>query len=175
MALTNGNITLRALEPNDLELIYAWENNREVWRVSNTRTPLSKFALANYIKSNDRDIWESRELRLMIEDAAHRPVGTIELFDYDPYHARAGVGLMVNEPSDRRKGFASQALELLFDYALNELGMVQLYANIAASNTPSLQLFEKLGFELAGRKKHWLKIPGGWDDECLYQKFLSVR
>ncbi|MBN2806865.1 MAG: GNAT family N-acetyltransferase [Prolixibacteraceae bacterium] len=173
MALTNGNITLRALEPDDLELIYAWENDREVWRVSNTRTPLSKFALANYIKSSDRDIWESRELRLMIEDEAQQPLGTIELFDFDPYHARAGVGIMIHNASSRRRGYATQALELLIDYALNELGMVQLYANIAAGNEPSLQLFEKLGFVLSGRKKHWLKIPGGWEDEYLFQKFLA--
>lgn len=171
--ITNGNITLRALEPDDLELIYAWENDLKVWRVSNTRTPLSKFALANYIKSNDRDIWESRELRLMIEDAAHQPLGTIELFDFDPYHSRAGVGIMIHDASERRRGYASQALELLFDYALNELGMVQLYANIAASNEPSLQLFEKRGFVQTGLKKHWLKIPGGWDDEYFYQKFLG--
>lgn len=172
MAICNENITLRALEPDDLELLYAWENNPEVWRVSNTRTPLSKFALANYIKSSDRDIWESRELRLMIEDAAHQPLGTIELFDFDPYHSRAGVGIMIHDASERRKGYASQALELLFDYALNELGLVQVYANIAATNTASIRLFEKLGFEVCGLKKRWLRIPGGWDDELFYQKFL---
>lgn len=172
MALTNGNITLRALEPNDLELLYLWENNADVWRVSNTHTPLSKFALANYIKSNDRDIWETKEMRLIIEDENHLPLGTVELFDFDPYHGRAGVGIIVYDASQRRKGIASEAMEIIMSYALTELGLAQLYANIAASNEPSLQLFHKLGFELVGIKKRWLKTPAGWDDEHMLQKFL---
>lgn len=173
MALSNGNINLRALEPDDLELLYAWENNSEVWRVSNTHTPLSKFALANYIKSNDRDIWESKEMRLMIEDENHHALGTVELFDFDPYHGRAGVGIIIYEQSKRRQGIASEAMLIVMDYAMNELGLHQLYANIAAGNEPSLQLFNKLGFEKTGLKKRWLKTPVGWDDEYLLQKFLE--
>ncbi|MFA9391693.1 MAG: GNAT family N-acetyltransferase [Prolixibacteraceae bacterium] len=172
MPLTNGNITLRALEPTDLELLYQWENDAEVWRVSNAHTPLSRFALANYIKSNDRDIWESKELRLMIEDQKQQALGTVELFDFDPYHARAGIGIIVYDSSERRRGIASEALDLIQEYAVNELGLVQLYANIAASNEPSIQLFLKIGFELVGIKKRWLRTAYGWDDEHLLQKFL---
>ena len=173
MALTNGHITLRALEPDDLERVYLWENDSEVWRVSNTHTPLSKFALAKYIEGSHRDIWETKEMRLMIEDENKQPVGTVELFDFDPYHGRAGVGIIVYDQSNRHKGFASEALEVIIDYALNELGLIQLYANIAASNEPSLGLFQKMGFELVGTKKHWLKTPEGWEAEQLLQKFLT--
>lgn len=128
--------------------------------------------LANYIKSSDKDIWESRELRLVVETKDHRPVGTIELFDFDPYHNRAGLGVMIFEQSERRKGMARQALKMIFDYALNELGIFQVYANVAESNKASLQLFGKLGFELAGVKKKWLRTPKGWENEHLLQKFL---
>lgn len=174
MALSDGNITLRALEPDDVELLYRWENSAEVWRVSNTRTPLSKFALANYIKSADKDIWETRELRVVIDSPDGKALGTLELFDFDPYHGRAGVGVMIYEQTDRRKGVATEALEVLIDYARNELGIVQLYANVAESNTPSLKLFEKLGFESCGLKKRWLRTPDGWEDEFLLQKFLTT-
>lgn len=172
MALTNRHITLRALEPDDLDKVYLWENDSDVWRVSNTHTPLSKFALAKYIEGSHRDIWETKEMRLMIEDENHQPLGTVELFDFDPYHGRAGIGIIIYDQSNRRKGIASGTLEIIMDYALNELGLMQLYVNIAASNEPSLQLFQKMGFELAGTKKRWLKTPVGWDDEHLLQKFL---
>lgn len=172
MALSTGNIILRALEPDDVELLYHWENTPEVWRVSNNRTPLSKFALASYIKSSDKDIWEIREMRMIIESADHKALGTIELFDFDPYHNRAGLGVMIYDQSERKKGLASAALELLFDYAQNELGIAQVYANVAESNLASLELFKKLGFELAGIKKKWLRIPTGWENEHLFQKFL---
>ena len=173
MTLTNGNITLRALEPDDVELLYRWENDTAIWRVSNTHTPLSKFMLANYIKSTNSDIWECKQLRLVIETLEGKPVGTVELFDFDPYHSRAGVGIMVYEPSERGKGIATQTLELLITYALNELGLTQLYANIAQSNQASIHLFEKLGFEITGIKKKWLKIAKGFEDELLLQKFIA--
>lgn len=172
MMLRNDHIILRALEPDDVELLYQWENDVAVWRVSNTHTPLSKFMLANYIKSSDKDIWESRELRLMIETTDHRPVGTIELFDFDPYHNRAGLGVMIFEQTERRKGIASEALKAMIEYALSELGLFQLYVNISESNEASLTLFSKLGFKLAGEKKNWLRTLKGWENEHLLQKFL---
>ncbi|HKM94264.1 MAG TPA: GNAT family N-acetyltransferase [Prolixibacteraceae bacterium] len=172
MKLGNKQITLRALEPNDVELLYQWENDTRVWRVSNTHAPLSKFILANYIKSTNNDIWESKQLRLVIENEYQIPVGTVELFDFDPYHGRAGVGIMIFDDSEKRKGLASQTLDIIIEYSLVELGLNQLYANIAASNTASMQLFKKVGFEITGVKKQWLRTPTGWDDENLLQKKL---
>lgn len=172
MKLGNHLITLRALEPDDVEMLYLWENDASVWRVSNTHTPLSKFMLANYIKSSDKDIWESREIRLIIQNIEGKPVGTVELFDFEPYHNRVGIGIMIYDQSERRKGIAQSALQLIIQYALTELGIFQMYANIAESNNASLELFLKLGFELVGIKKKWLRIPGGWENEHLFQKFL---
>jgi diamine N-acetyltransferase len=171
--ITRDDITLRALEPNDVELLYKWENDPETWKVSSTRGPVSKFMLASYIKSCDKDFWESRELRLIIENTEGKPFGSVELFDFDPFHMRAGVGIIVLEKGERRKGIATAALKQLIGYALNEIGIYQLWANVAESNLSSLNLFQKLGFEMVGLKKNWLKIPGkGWEGEYLLQKIL---
>lgn len=172
MELTNGNITLRALEPSDVELLYQWENDTAVWKVSNTFAPLSKFALANYIKSADSDIWESKCLRLIIEDENKQAVGTIELFDFEPYHSRAGLGVMIYDNENRRKGTAKMAVELFCQYATNELGLSQVYVNIAESNKASLNLFDKLNFRLAGTKTKWLRTAQGWENELMFQKIF---
>ncbi len=170
--LSNNKITLRALEPDDVDQLYNWENDSAVWKVSNTKTPVSKFILASYIKTADRDIWESKELRLVIETVDGKAIGTVELFDFDPYHQRAGLGVMVFSEDNRQKGYASEAIELISDYALNEIGIYQLYANVAESNLASVGLFTKLGFEITGTKKNWIKIPDGWENEYLFQKIL---
>lgn len=171
-SLSNGNITLRALEPEDVDILYKWENDSSVWKVSNTKAPMSKFILASYIKSADRDIWESKQLRLMIEYKEGKMVGTIELFDFDPYNSRAGIGIIVFEDGERRKGIASESIKIISDYALKELGIYQLYANIAESNTSSINLFSKLGFVNTGTKKHWIRNLSGWEDELIFQKVL---
>lgn len=170
--LTNGQITLRALEPDDVDLLYYWENHTDIWRVSNTYAPVSKFILANYIKHGERDIWESKALRLVIETPSGQPVGTVELFDFEPYHQRAGLGVVIFAESDRRKGYATEALTVFLDFIHEQLGLVQVYVNVAADNPASLVLFEKLDFSVIGIKKQWLRRVEGWTDEVMLQKFL---
>lgn len=167
-----NQVTLRPLEPEDIDILYQWENNPEIWEISNTRTPFSKYILKEYIKNSFRDIYETKQLRFIIERALNNPVGAIDLFDFDPYHLRAGVGILVHETKDRKQGIASDALEALTRYVQNILGLKQLFANVVEDNIASIKLFENAGFTMVGIKKYWLKTPNGWKDEIMYQKIL---
>ena len=62
-------IRLRALEPEDLECLYQWENDMDLWEVSDTLTPFSLFTLKKYIETCHLDIYTTKQLRLMIERA----------------------------------------------------------------------------------------------------------
>jgi diamine N-acetyltransferase len=171
--LVHGNIILRPVEPEDVDVLYQWENNMEIWELSNTRAPFSKYVLNQYIMDSAKDIYETKQLRLIIENQDKKPVGAVDLFDFDPYHQRAGVGILIHDEDDRRKGYALDALHALANYALSTLGLRQIYANIGAGNTKSILLFEKAGFILAGTKKNWLRTSEGWTDELLFQRFLT--
>lgn len=168
-----GKITLRALEPDDIDLLYQWENDMEIWDVSNTKTPFSKYILAKYLNDSSKDIYELKQLRLIILNENKAPVGAVDLFDFEPYHLRAGVGILIHKKEYRNLGYASDTLMALSEYALNVLGLKQLYANIADDNTTSINLFENTGFEKIGLKKFWLKTVNGWKDEILFQKVLA--
>ena len=167
--LSNDIISLRAIEPEDIELLYSWENDPGIWEVSHTLVPFSKYILALYIKNSDKDIYESKQLRLMIDTADGKTVGGIDLFDFDPYHSRVGVGVLIHSRDDRSKGYASAALKLVIEYCFGKLKIHQLYANIERSNTVSLCLFEKNGFIVCGTKKEWLMTDSGWKDEMMVQ------
>ncbi|MDR1859989.1 MAG: GNAT family N-acetyltransferase [Bacteroidales bacterium] len=173
--LEYGKVKLRAIEPDDLETLYRWENAPEIWPVSDTHAPWSRHVLQQYIENSHRDIYELRQLRLMLCNMEDRPVGAIDLFDFEPYHLRAGVGILVFEPSDRRHGLAFEALLLLCTYAYNSLGLHQLYANIGADNAASIALFEKAGFSCCGEKREWRRTPDGWQNELLYQRILTPQ
>jgi diamine N-acetyltransferase len=170
--LKYGKITLRPLEPTDIELLFQWENNLEIWEVSNTKTPYSKHILAQYLIESAKDIYETKQLRLVIQNEKMEAVGAVDLFDFEPYHQRAGVGILIHNKTDRNKGYAADALQALSNYALEILGLKQLYANITEDNTNSIHLFEKSGFEKSGTKKAWIKTVSGWKDEILLQKIL---
>lgn len=167
-----GKVRFRALEPSDLDLLFEWENDVEIWEVSNTLEPFSKYILAKYIKESHRDIYESRQVRMVIETLEGKAVGAIDLFDFDPFHFRAGVGIMIHNEKDRRQGYATDALELLCRYASGYLRLHQLFANIGDENVESIKLFVKNGFELCGTKKEWRNTPEGWKSELMFQKIL---
>ena len=167
--LSNDLITLRAIEPEDIELLYSWENDPEIWEVSHTLVPYSKYILALYIKNSDKDIYETKQLRLMIETNEGKTVGAIDLFDFEPHHSRVGVGLLIHNQEDRSKGYASEALDLLITFCFKKLNIHQLYANIESRNKVSLGLFEKHGFRICGTKKEWLRTDTGWKDEMMLQ------
>ncbi len=170
--LTYGNIQLRPLEPEDIKILYEWENNTLVWEVSNTKTPFSKYILTQYLKESHRDIYEAKQLRLIIQTLKGEAVGAVDLFDFDPFHQRAGVGILIHKTEERQKGFASDALEALCNYSKNVLGIHLLYANITADNKTSIHLFQKLNFKISGTKTEWIKSPSGWKDELFLQKTL---
>jgi diamine N-acetyltransferase len=167
-----GKIRFRALEPDDIDLLYEWENDAEIWEVSNTFEPFSKYILAKYIRESQRDIYEAKEMRLIIETPDGIAVGAIDLFDFDPFHFRAGVGILIHNKKDRKLGYATDALQLLCDYAKDYLRLHQLYANITEDNLASIHLFTQNGFELCGTKKDWRRTKDGWKTELMFQKIL---
>lgn len=169
MSLQGTLIHLRALEPEDIDFLYAIENDRNVWRVSHTQTPFSKYLLQQYLDNSHLDIYQAKQLRLVIaKNNDSRPVGMIDLFDFDPANCRAGIGIVVTDEG-RANGFGSEALTLLIPYAFEILNLHQLYANIGTENLPSLKLFSKFGFREAGIKKEWNRDGGKYLDEALYQ------
>lgn len=172
LQLGYGKISLRPLEPEDLELLYQWENDSRIWPVSNTLAPFSRFVLRQYIEESHRDIFEAKQLRLIIQNEDKKAVGAIDLFDFDPYHQRAGIGILIYAEADRQQGYAADALSLMCRYASETLGLHQLYANIGANNPASVSLFEKCGFERCGTKKDWLKAGTSRVDEFIYQRIL---
>ena len=170
ITLKGTNIYLRALEPEDLEFIYAIENNESVWEVSNTQTPYSRFLIRQYLENTHQDIYEAKQLRLAIclYDTFHA-IGLIDLFDFDPKNNRAGVGIVISNEANRNSGIGSEALQLVINYAFNQLQLHQLYANIGSDNEISLQLFTKFGFQIIGTKKDWIKVNNVFKDEILFQ------
>ena len=164
------NIRLRALEPEDLELLYEWENNDAYWPISNTVTPFSRFTLKRYLENSHKNIYETGQLRLMIDHIEDKvTIGTIDIFDFDPFHKRAGVGILIANESYRRKGLASMSLNCLVEYCFKTLQLHQLYCNILANNSESMELFKKQGFVRAGIKKDWVHSADGYMDEHMFQ------
>ena len=106
----DGNkIYLKAVEPQDIDFILALENNANNWRLSETLFPYSRYDIENFVLNTEHDITVNKQIRLMIiEKTDLKPVGCIDLFDYNPVHRRAGIGIIVSE--ENRKNGSTKAL-----------------------------------------------------------------
>ena len=155
--LENDVIRLRALEPKDIDLLYDWENDTSLWDRGNTLAPYSKYALEEYIRDARFDLFSVKQLRLIIElkNKENGAAGMIDLYDIDPHHSRAGVGILI-DPKYQKRGIAFHALKILEAYAFEFLNLHQLFAYIPVENGVSLKLFEKLGYQSAGVLREWL-------------------
>lgn len=165
-------ISIRALEPEDLEFLYTIENEPKLWMVSNSNVPYSRYVLHEYIASSTNDIYKDGQVRLMIVDGAGHNVGVIDLTNFDPRHHRAEVGIVIAS-AYRGQGYAQEALRMLTQYARQGLRLHQLYALVSASNESSLRLFAAAGFECIARLSDWLWEAEKYVDAYVMKLFIK--
>lgn len=168
--LENELVRLRPLEPEDLELLYRWENNPEWWSMGSTVSPYSRYVLKEYIAEAHRGIYEQKQIRLMVEYCSTgAAVGMADLYDFDPHCRRAAVGILL-DPLYRKNGLATEAVRLLADYAFSFLKLHQLYAYVPVANTPSKTLFTRCGFTVTGILTDWIWIEDAYSDVLVMQR-----
>ena len=167
--IQNKHVKLRALEPEDLDFLFSIENDEIFWEISSTQTPFSKYIFKKYLENAHQDIYEAKQLRLVIVDInTNVSIGLLDMFDFNPQHQRTGIGILILEKY-QNNGFATQALKLSIEYAFTHLNLHQIYANIPTWNTKSTNLFKKLNFNEIGTKKDWIMSKGEFKDVSLFQ------
>ncbi len=171
--LSNDIIELRAPEPEDLEVFYRWENDTELWQYGVTLIPYSRYELKRYLSEAEHDIYQTGQVRFMIHDrVSGGAAGAVDLYDFDPHHRRAGVGILIDK-AFRNQGLGRMAVSLVCEYAFLLLHLHQLFAHVPVPNAPSLALFKKNGFAVTGVLKDWLATGTAYTDVYVMQKTFN--
>lgn len=195
--MERGEVRLRALEPEDVDRLYIWENDRDMWPFGGTSAPLSRHQLWEYATNYDANPFAAGQLRLIIElatapdnaipqssqssqssqnsqnsQSSPIPCGIIDLYDIDPVNSRAMVGIMV-APRWRSRGIATRALELVGEYCRDILGLATIASEVASDNLPSIRLFgEKAAYRQVGKRPSWYRRGERFVSALLFQKQL---
>lgn len=171
--LHDGAIMLRCPEPYDLDIIYSWENDTELWTEGSANAPFTRKIIEEYIDNYNPDIYSARQLRLMIVKIdTMETIGAADLYEFDPHNRRAGVGIIIDRRF-QRMGYGARALTLLSEYSRDMLGMHQLYATIAVDNEASLRLFQKSEFKICGRYRSWVRRGAHYVDVFALQRLFT--
>ena len=158
------------MEPEDLDLLYQIENDKNLWGVGATNVPSSRYVLHDYVANSSGDIYTDKQVRLMV-DCQQQTIGIVDLINFSPKHCRAEVG-MVLMPSYRGKGLGEMILQELAQYAKTVLHLHQLYAVIGVDNAPAIHLFEKIGYSAGRVLTDWLFDGTHYQDAVLMQRVL---
>ena len=164
-------VRLRAMEPEDLDLLYKVENDTSLWGVGVTNVPYSRYTLHEYIANTVGDIYTDKHVRLIIDNTQGETVGIVDITDFDPRHQRAELGIVVQR-GHRRKGYATAAVRRAINYARDILHLHQMYVYVDSNNAPSLAFFRNVGFKTTATLKDWLFMNKEYRNAELMQYFL---
>jgi [ribosomal protein S5]-alanine N-acetyltransferase len=103
-------------------------------------------SLEAFVESNNRST-HSLLLGLIERESSHH-VGNVKLGPIDEKNGRASIGIMIGDVGSWGRGYASEALNAVADYAFASLGLGKLTAGALLPNSGSRRAFEKAGFEV---------------------------
>lgn len=167
--MVGEKVRLRSLEKSDANIMYQWENDPETWKYGTLSAPFSHYQIDRYVEKGNHDIFSAHQLRLMIElISTGTSIGAADLFSFDAKNRRTGIGLLIQKEF-RGQGYGYDTLKVLIKYCFETLSLHQLWCNIHESNTKSIQIFEKCGFQLIGIKKDWRLQNNHWENELFFQ------
>lgn len=163
-------IYLSPFSLDDVEIYTQWLNNMEITDnlgISDRMTTIENSR--NWIK---RVIDEKAYQFLIIELKNDRILGKIELYKVD-YIKRIGeIGVFIAEKSDRGRGFAKEAINLLLDFSFNYLNLNNIMLGVFEFNKIAIELYEKIGFKEIGRRRKSYFLNGEYFDS-VFMDILS--
>ncbi|EFA97753.1 GNAT family N-acetyltransferase [Hoylesella timonensis] len=167
-----ANVVLRAMEPEDLDLLYQIENDIKLWNIGLTNVPYSRYVLHDYIATSSGDIYTDKQVRLIIENEERQTIGLVDIMNFNPQNRRAEMGIVVQE-AFRQKGYGKDAIQKVMRYAKEVLHLHQLYVVVNSSQKPTIRLFLRMGFKETCQLTDWLYDGEVYHDATLLQCCLS--
>lgn len=140
---------MSSFNPFYVSTYHRWLQDKYILKMTETDKGLT---LEDVAKMRD-EIEEADDMAhyLIFDRETIKPIGDADLCDIKLGHS-AECAIMIGEPACRRKGYATEALELLLDYGFENFKLSKVTAPILYFNEPSKALFEKLGFKKKGKE-----------------------
>lgn len=149
-------IYLRRLHAGDISDDYlGWMQSEQINRYLESRFQEHSLAsLAEFVEAMAGDPLNLLTGIFLKDHDRH--IGNIKLGPINPRHGHADIGLLIGDPSCWGKGYATEAIRILTDFAFEEIGLNRVAAGAYAENEGSWRAFEKAGFERdALFRSHW--------------------
>jgi len=162
----NPSVLVRPIAAEDIENWYAYLSVPS--NVEHTSWNLhSAEDLMPYVWGAE-PLTPSLRLRLAIADReTNRLVGTVGFHTVSPENLSAEIAYDL-APSVRGKGIATYACKLLVSWAHEHVGLIRVQATVLESNTASMAVLQRSGFEREGLLRSYRMVRGRTGNFCMY-------
>ena len=171
--LRDKELALRLVEPEDAQLLHSWENDPFLAESNSLYEPLARYQAQQFVQLGNSHLIENGSLMLIAEvklpgEETPTPIGYVELYNYDHFHRRVAVGLVVL-PSWQHQGYGRRMLSCIEHYSFDLLRLHQLYAEVVGDNAKAMSFFDQSHYKRVARLPQWQWQHGAYQDLIIYQ------
>lgn len=171
--LRDQELTLRLVEPDDAHLLHLWENDPQLAESNSLYEPLARYQAQQFVQIGQSHLIENGSLMLIAQittegETTPSPIGYIEIYNYDHFHRRAAVGLVVL-PLWQHHGYGRRMLSCIECYIFEVLRLHQLYAEVTGDNLKAQIFFDRSPYKRVARLPQWQWQHGAYQDLIIYQ------
>lgn len=146
--LKSAHVALTALRPEDSPSLWQWINDRELVLFNSSYRPVSQAEHDTWFESIRKRsdvfifgirLWETDQL-----------IGSCQLHSINSISRSAELQIRLGVSAERGKGYGTEAVNLLLQFAFSDLNLHRVYLHVFATNPRAIQVYEKCGFVREG-------------------------
>jgi RimJ/RimL family protein N-acetyltransferase len=164
--LEGKKVELRRHARANYPLYARWYGDLEIWHLTSwAPSPLGRSAVEKLF--DDRELSPTDDSFAIHPRGEDEPLGVIGLTNVSEANASAELSIIVGHPDDRRRGYGTEAIDLLLRYAFETLNLNRVGLSAFDFNVEAIAAYDKLGFVVEGRFRQAIKRRSGFHDAIL--------
>ncbi|MFG6117183.1 GNAT family N-acetyltransferase [Halobacillus sp. MO56] len=165
--LQGERVRLTQVAKSDLAAIASWYDNSDFSRRFDA-LPAAPRTVEHLESWLDESNESNNQYTFAIRDEKDAFIGYVELESILWIHRNGWVSIAIGEDEYQGKGYGTEAMQLLIDFAFYECSLHRLQLTVFSYNIPAIQMYEKLGFKKEGTHREFILRDGQAYDMHLY-------
>lgn len=164
MLFESSRLKLRKMTLEDTELYHKWRNDLEV--MHSTNPSLDVYPMETTKQFVDQVILGSQNAKsyIIVEKENGKSIGVVSLINIDYKNRNAECIIDIGEKEYWGKGFGSEGLRLVLDYAFYEMNLHRVSLRVFSFNDRAIRMYKRIGFKEEGNSRQSLFRDGKWHD-----------